>query len=68
MYGTFVTGLSAKSDKYGFVDEREIRISTGIMLLLTLTSFFLVILKARYDIPLILVSFVIADFVSKIFI
>lgn len=68
MYWHFVKWLSEKGDKYGFVDEREIRISTGIMLLFTLTSFFLVLFKAEYSIPLVLVSFVIFEFITKIFI
>jgi hypothetical protein len=67
MYWHFVKGLSEKHDKYGFVDEREVRISTGIMLLFTLTSFFLVLFKAEYSIPLVFVSLVIFEFVTKIF-
>ncbi|GAB0174383.1 MAG: hypothetical protein HHAS10_02620 [Candidatus Altimarinota bacterium] len=68
MYGHFIHGISEKHDKYGFVDEREIRISTGIMLLFTMTSFFLVLFKAEYSIPLVLVSIVILEFIMKIFI
>lgn len=67
MYWHFVKDLSEKHDKYGFVDEREVRISTGIMLLFTLTSFFLVLFKAEYSIPLVFVSLVIFEFVTKIF-
>jgi hypothetical protein len=66
MYWTHVPHLSSKDDKYGFVNETEIRIATGIMLLFTLTSFFLVLFKANYDIPLVLVIAIIFDFIVKI--
>jgi len=68
MYGTSLPHLSTKNDKYGFVDEREIRIATGITLVLGLLSLFLVLFKAEFDIPLILVSLIAADFVLKVFI
>lgn len=68
MYWTHVAHLSEKNDKYGFVDEREIRIATGITLVLGLFSFFLVVFKAEYYIPLILVSIITADFIIKVFI
>lgn len=68
MYGTFVPHLSTKNDKYGFVNETEIRIATGITLVLGLSSLFLVLFKARYDIPLVLVGLMVADFILKVFI
>ena len=68
MYGKLLPHLSEKNDKYGFVDEREIRIATGITLVLGLSSLFLVLLKARYDIPLVLVSLMVLDFALKVFI
>lgn len=67
MYWTYVPHLSHKNDKYGFVDEREIRIATGITLVLGLFSFFLVLFKAEYNIPLILVSVIVLDFAIKVF-
>lgn len=68
MYWTRVPHLSQKGDKYGFVNETEIRIATGITLVLGLFSFFLVLFKAEYTIPLILVSIITFDFVLKVFI
>ncbi len=68
MYWTHIPHLWQKSDKYGFVNEIEIRIATGITLVLALLSLFLVFFKARYDIPLILVSVMILDFILKVFI
>ena len=64
----FVPELSEKADKYGFIDENEIRIAAGMTLVLSLSSFFLVVFKARYDIALVLVSVLILDFLLKIFI
>lgn len=68
MYGTFLPGISKKWDKYGFVNETEIRISTGITLILGLFSLFLVFFKAEYSIPLVFVSLMVADFALKVFI
>jgi hypothetical protein len=45
MYGTFVKGLSKKNDKYGFVNENEVRIATGVTFVFGLFSLFLVLLK-----------------------
>lgn len=67
MYWTHVPHLSGKNDKYGFVNETEIRIATGITLVLGLFSLFLVLFKGRYDIPLILVSVIVLDFLLKVF-
>jgi hypothetical protein len=63
-----VPHLSGKNDKYGFVDEREIRIATGITLMLGLFSLFLVVFKAEFSVPLFLVSLMVADFALKVFI
>lgn len=68
MYWTFVENISNKTDKYGFVNEHEIRISTWITLVLWLFSFFLVLFKANYQIPLFLVWTIWLDFVLKVFI
>lgn len=68
MYWTRVPHLSKEHDKYGFVNETEIRIATGITLVLGLFSLFLVLFKAEYTIPLILVSLMVADFVLKVFV
>ena len=68
MYWTPLPDISKPHDRYGFVDEREIRIATGIMLILWLFSFFFVVFKAEFQIPLILVSIIVIDFLSRILI
>lgn len=68
MYGTFVEGLSSKGDKYGFVDEREVRISAGVALLIALFALFAVLLKSDYDKALVVIAFLWADFVIKVFV
>lgn len=67
MYWTFLPNISKEWDKYGFVNEIEIRISTGITLILGVLSLCLVLFKAEYFIPLILVSLMITDFFLKVF-
>gem|GEM_PF-5832329 len=49
------------------MNETEIRIATGITLVLGLFSLFLVLFKGRYDIPLIFVSVIVFDFFLKVF-
>ena len=66
MYWTRVPHLSQKDDSYGFVDENEVRIATGITLVLALFTFFLVVLKGNYSIPLIMVSIILLDFLLKL--
>jgi hypothetical protein len=68
MYWIFVPHLSKAGDKYGFVDERKVRISAGITLVLSLVSLCLVLLKAEFTIPLVLVSILVFDFVLKVFV
>lgn len=68
MYWKYVPHLSQKGDRYGFVDEREVRIATGITLILWLFSFFLTAFKGEFFIPLILVDLMVFDFILKIFV
>ena len=68
MYWTFVPEISKKWDKYGFINETEIRISAGITMVLWLFSLFLVFFKGEYNIPLIFVSLMVFDFFIKVFI
>lgn len=68
MYGEYVAHMSQKNDKYGFVNEVEIRISAGISLVFALFALFLVLFKAEYMIPLVIISIVWTDFVIKVFI
>lgn len=58
--------LSQKNDKYGFVNENEVRIATGMTLVMWLFSLFLVLFRAEYEIPLVLTIIMVADFVLKV--
>jgi len=68
LYISNLSDLSEKNDKYWFINENEIRIAAGMTLVFALSSLFFVLLKARYDIALFLVSILILDFLLKIFI
>jgi len=65
MYGYYHATLSKKTDRYGFANENEVRTVAGITLVLALLSFFLVLFRARYDIPLVLISSMVCDFFCK---
>lgn len=68
MYGSFVEGLSQKGDKYGFIDEREVRLAAGVSLLFALFALFAVFLKSDYDKGLVVIAFLWVDFVIKVFV
>jgi len=68
MYWNEVKYLSNKWDKYGFVNEIEIRIAAGLTLVLALSTFFLVMLKWEFKIWLATVWIIWLDFILKIFI
>lgn len=68
MYGSYVEGLSGKNDKYGFVDEREVRLAAGVSLLFALFALFAVLLKSDYDKALVVLAFLWVDFVIKVFV
>lgn len=68
MYGNFIKNISRSTDSYGFVDENEIRIATWITLVLGLTTFFLVLLKAEYTIAFYIIIPIWLDFILKVFI
>ena len=68
MYWTFVKAISQTWDRYGFVNEHEVRIATGITLVLWLFSLFLVLFKGNYEIPLVLLWLIWLDFFLKVFI
>ncbi len=68
MYWKENLGVSKKWDKYGFVNEVEIRITAWITLVLALTTFFLVMLRWEFYIALFVVWIIWIDFVLKIFI
>lgn len=66
MYWFAHPSLSNKTDKYGFINEHEVRIATGITFVMSLISLCLVLLRAEYTIPLVLVSIVTFDFIIKV--
>lgn len=68
MYWKFVETLSKKDDKYGFVNEVEIRVATGVSFVLAFFAFFLVVLKGEFMISFALIGLIWFDFVLKVFI
>jgi len=68
MYWNKIKHLSNEWDKYGFVNELEIRIEAGLALILALSTFFIVMLKWDFKIWLAIVWIIWLDFVLKIFI
>lgn len=68
MYGTFLKGVSQEGDKYGFVNEHEIRLSAGVTLVFGLISIFFVLFKGEFLIPLVLLGAVWIDFILRVFI
>lgn len=68
MYWKFVEGISSKSDKYGFVNETEIRIWAWLALIFALISFYLVMFKWNFDIAFYTVWTIRLDFILKVFI
>ena len=68
MYWKKIKHLSNKWDKYGFVDETEIRIAAWLALILALISFFLVMFKWNFYIAFYTVWIIRLDFVLKVFI
>jgi len=68
MYWKKLKHLSKEWDKYGFVNETEIRIAAGLALILALSTFFIVILKWEFQIGLYVVWIIWLDFVLKVFI
>ncbi|MDQ7009881.1 MAG: DUF4395 domain-containing protein [Candidatus Gracilibacteria bacterium] len=68
MYGKFVEGTGNKTDKYGFVDETEIRIAAGLSLVFALLSVYFVIFKGNFNVGLFIVGIIWLDFVLKVFI
>lgn len=67
MYGKFVEGLSEKNDKYGFVNEHQVRIEAGIALLIAIYSSISIVFFAAFSLPMILISVMWVDFFFKIF-
>lgn len=67
MYGFHVPPLSQESDKYGFVNEHNIRISTGIALAMGMYSFVSIVFFGAFDLPMIFIGLIWLDFLLKVF-
>ena len=68
LYGKPVEGITQKWDKYGFVDEVEIRFSAWLALVFAIISFYLVMFKWNFDLAFFTVWTIWLDFVLKVFI
>lgn len=68
MYWTELKWITKSWDKYWFVNETEVRISTWITLVMGLFSLFFVLFKWEFDITLYLVWLIWLDFLLKVFI
>jgi len=67
MYGYHVPPLSKESDRYGFVNEHNIRLSTGIALVLGVYSFLSIVFFGEFDLPMICIGLIWFDFFLKVF-
>ncbi len=68
MYGNFVAALGKKDDKYGFVNETEIRVATGLSLLLGIYSFVNIVFLANFSLSMYFIGLIWIDFVLKVFV
>lgn len=68
LYGQAVKWITQKWDKYGFVDETEIRFSAWLALVFALLSFYFVMFKWNFDIAFFTVWIIWLDFILKVFI
>ena len=68
MYGTFIEHLGKKDDKYGFVNENEIRLSTGFALLFAFYSFISIVFFADFTFSIFTIATIWLDFILKTFI
>ena len=68
MYWKFIKGIGSETDKYGFVDETEVRIAAWIALIFALVSFYLVMLRWDFNTAFFTVWTIWLDFVLKVFI
>lgn len=67
MYGLPLSGVSEANDKYGFVNEHEIRLSTGLSLILGVYSFISIAFFGAFDLPMIFIGLIWIDFALKVF-
>lgn len=68
IYGTFVEYSSKEDDKYGFVDEHQIRLEAGFSLIFALFAFISIVFFAIYPYAMIVIGVLWFDFIFKIFI
>lgn len=66
MYGTPVEMISQSSDKYGFVNEHVVRMSTAIALVLGVYSFISIVFFGQFDLPMICIGLIWVDFLLKV--
>ena len=68
LYGQAVEGFTMEWDKYGFVDETEIRIAAWIALAFALLSFYFVVFNWNFNLGFVTVWIIWLDFVLKVFV
>lgn len=68
MYGTTLPHISEPGDRYGFVNEYEVRAAAGVMLGAAVWSFVSILFFAAYAVPLVLMSLMWVDFVLRVFV
>ncbi len=67
MYGKPLENISQASDKYGFINEYEVRASTALALVLGIYSFCSIVFFGAFTIPMILIGLIWIDFILKVF-
>lgn len=68
MYGIPLENITTSTDKYGFVNEYEVRASTGVSLVMGIYSFISIVFFGAFDLPMIFMALIWIDFVLKVFI
>lgn len=67
MYGKFVPGVSHYGNRYGFVNENQVRVGAGISLFIAFVAFLALTFFANYFLALFLVGILWLDFFIKVF-
>ncbi len=68
IYGSYVEGMSNVGDKYGFLDEIQIRWETGLALIFATYSFISIVFFGYFIIPSFIIGALWLDFLYKVFI
>ena len=66
MYWAHHPQLSNTGDPYGFVNEHEVRVTSGIKLIFAVAAFVLITLKGEIEVGLIIVSILFLEFLLKV--